>query len=243
MGMILCISGCTTYNQSAEGMKLFSEGKYDQAMGVFQASLASDPNNPDTYYNIGATYHQSAKIVLQQGDSAKAKPLFDQADQYYRLCLTKNPNHVAAYRGLAVLYMECQNPEAAFNLLINWRNSNPNAVDPKLELARLYQEYYEICAVQGRKEDAEKCYAMTVQLLNEVLASDPTNYRALRALGYLSEKRGEIVAAIDFYRRSLASDANQPDLVGRVNLLSQGAGISGNYYPSSSGGATIFPGR
>lgn len=250
IGVAWC-TGCTTSNRNAEGIRYFGQAQYDRAMTAFQAALSADPENPDSYYNIAATYHQSAKISLQSGLAAQAQQQYDQADQYYRLCLAKNPNHTAAYRGLAVLFMECRHPEAAFNLLLGWEQANPTSTEPKIELARLYQEFAQICTQQGRAEDAANCQATTLQYLEKVLTVDPGNFRALRALGHLKEQGGDIVGAISDYRRSLQSNPGQKDLETRITALEQGAGytpapvtspVSGISSGISTTGATVYSG-
>lgn len=236
------LSGCTSYNKNSEGLRYFGQGRYDQAMLAFQAALNAEPNNPDTYYNIAATYHQSAKVSLQTAQVAVAQQQYDEADKYYRLCLSKDANHTAAYRGLSVLYMERQQPDAAYNLLSAWTQTNPVSPEPKIELARYYQEFAQICVQQGKTGDAQNCQDATVRLLQQVLASDPNNFRALRAMGYLREQSGDIVNAIADYRRSLQSNPAQKDLESRIAFLEQGGGYTApiSYVPTTSAGATVY---
>lgn len=242
---ILCC-GCTSYNRTADGLRYFGQAQYDQAMVAFQAALSSNPENPDAYYNIAATYHQSAKVYLQTGQVAVSQQHYDEADKYYRLCLSKDSNHTAAYRGLAVLFMERQNPEAAFQLLVAWEDMNLVSPEPKLELARLYQEYSQICQLQGRTDVAQTCMNAAVTKLQQVLSVDPNNFRALRAMGYLREQSGDIINAIADYRRSLQSNPAQKDLSDRITALEQGAGYNpAPYVPGTSGsvsgsGATVY---
>lgn len=238
--------GCTSYNRTSEGLRYFGQAQYDQAMSAFQAALNSNPENPDAYYNIAATYHQSAKVYLQTGQVAVSQQHYDEADKYYRLCLSKDSNHTAAYRGLAVLFMERQNPEAAFQLLVAWEDMNLVAPEPKIELARLYQEYAQICQIQGRTDVAQNCMNAALTKLQQVLSVDPNNFRALRAMGYLREQSGDIVNAIADYRRSLQSNPAQKDLSDRITALESGAGYNSvPYVPGTTGsisgsGASVY---
>ncbi|MCL2743338.1 MAG: tetratricopeptide repeat protein [Planctomycetaceae bacterium] len=214
------LTGCS-FSRNSEGLRYFEQQRYDQAMTSFLAALQRDPNNPEVYYNIAATYHQSARVSAQTGNTAVAVQQYDEAEKYYRLCLTKNPNHTSAYRGLSVLYLEKMNPDAAFQLLINWSNANPAASEPKIELARIYQEFSQICLAQGRKDVARTCLETTVRKLQEVIAVEPANYRALRALGYLREQGGDIPNALGDYRLSLQANPNQQDLAEHIKKLEQ----------------------
>lgn len=229
-------AGCTSYSRNADGIRYFDQARYNDAMTAFQAALASDPENADIYYNIASTYHQSAKVSMQMGQPAVAQQQYDEAVRNYQLCLTRNANHTAAYRGLASLYMECANAEAAFNLLLAWFQGNPVSPDPKIELARLYQEYAQIRLIQGSQEDYTTNTNSAATLLNQAISVDPNNFRAFRALGYMKEQNSDYVGAISDYRRSLQANPNQKDLETRIAALEQGAGY---VLPNSGSGATL----
>ena len=218
---MLLVSGCASQNQTAEGMRYYGQAQYDAAMTSFQSVLKTKPNDPDTLYNIAATYHQSAKVSLLSGQTATAQQQYEQAAQYYQLCLAQNANHADAYRGLASLYMDCQNAENAFQLLLGWYNANPVSAEPKLALARLYQEYVKISMIQGRTGVAQQCRGAAEQLLQQVLVTEPMNHCALRALGYLKEESGDIAGAILEYQRSLQAYPQQQDLENRIAALTK----------------------
>ena len=217
--LILLVLGCASQNHTAEGVRYYGQARYDVAITAFQSALKAKPNDPNALYNVAATYHQSAKVSLQSGQAAAAQQQYDHAAQYYQLCLAQNANHVDANRGLAALYMDCQDADKAFQLLINWYNANPVSAEPKLELARLYQEYAQICMIQGRTEVAQECRNAAEQLLQQVLTTEPANYRALRAWGYLKERNGDIAGAVLEYQRSLQAYPQQKDLENHIAAL------------------------
>jgi tetratricopeptide (TPR) repeat protein len=223
--LTLFVLGCATQGQTAAGVRYYGQARYDAALTAFQSELKTNPNDPNTLYNIAATYHQSAKTSLQSGHAATAQQRYEQAAQYYQLCLAKDANYTDAYRGLAALYMDCQNPDDAFQLLTGWYKANPVSAEPKLELARLYQEFSQICMIQGRTDQeriavAQNCNSAAAALLQQILETDPTNYRALRALGYLKEQTGDMVGAVAEYQRSLQANSQQRDLESRIAALS-----------------------
>ena len=219
--LLLGTLGCVSQNQTAEGVRFYGQAQYDAAMTAFQSALKENPNDPNALYNVAATYHQSAKASLASGQAATAQQQYEQAAQYYQLCLSKNGNHADAYRGLAALYMDCQNADAAFQLLIGWSNANPASAEPKLELARLYQEFAQICMIQGRTDVVQDCRKASEQLLQQILATEPTNYRALRALGFLKEQSGDVSGAVYEYQRSLQAYPQQKDLEERMTALTK----------------------
>lgn len=201
LAAVLAAVGCSmvSNSQNAEGVRMFDQAYYQGAMQKFMQAIQSDPNNPDAYYNLARTYHQLAKLHSQPAD-------YQQAESYYHQCLDRDPNRTDCYRALAVMLNEQGRSTDAYRLLEGWVARNPSAADPKIELARLYDE--------AGNQDAAKH-----QLIDAVTA-DPTNARALAALGKLREDSGETAQALANYQRSLQLNPNQPQLASRVVTLS-----------------------
>ena len=185
-------------NDSAQGVQLYQQGNYLGAVNHFQQALARQPGNPDCFYNLGATYHQQAKVFGSTADRQVA-------EQYYHLCLARNPDHVACQRALAVLLVEENRSDEAVAGLQQWAATRPANPQPHIELARLAEEH-------GDVREAEN------QLL-DALALDPNNPRALVALGQLREAAGDPSQALIDYSRSLAVDPQQPVVAARVAAL------------------------
>ena len=219
--LMLLTLGCAAQNHTAEGIRFYGQARYDAAMASFRSALQASPNDPNALYNIAATYHQSARASLQLGQAATAQQQYEQAAGYYQRCLAQNPNHAEAYRGLASLYMDCQAPDAAFELLRHWSQANPVSAEPKLELARLNQEWAQIAMLQGRTDVAQQCRDYAVHYLQLVLATEPMNYRALRALGFMKEQAGDIAGAVFDYHRSLQANPQQRDIEERIAVLTR----------------------
>ena len=184
--------------ENAQGVRLYQQGNFQAALQSFQQALQSDPNNADAYYNLAATYHRLGALHQTQADQ-------DQAESYYNQCLDHGPNHQACYRGLAVLLVEEKRSEEAFRLLEGWADRSPTRPEPKIELARLFEEFGDKAAAKAH--------------LIEAVAIDPTNARALAALGRIHEGLGEYQQALADYERSLTNDRFQPTVVQRVAAL------------------------
>ncbi len=185
-------------NDSSQGVQLYQQGNYLGAVNHFQQALARQPGNPDCFYNLGATYHQQAKVFGSDADRQVA-------EQYYHLCLARNPDHVACQRALAVLLVEENRSDEAVAGLQQWATTRPGNPQPHIELARLAEEH-------GDVREAEN------QLL-DALALDPANPRALVALGQLREAAGDPSQALIDYSRALAVDPQQPVVAARVAAL------------------------
>jgi tetratricopeptide (TPR) repeat protein len=198
--LLVAVAGCggMSRQDNAEGVKLYQQGNYLGAVNSFQQALARQPGNADCFYNLGATYHQQAKVFGREAD-------IQTAEQYYHLCLARNPTHEACRRALAVLLVEENRGPEATAELTEWARIQPTNPAPHVELARLAQE-------QGNVREAEN------QLV-DALAIDPNNPRALVALGSLREAAGDQGQALADYGRALALDPKQPTVAAKVASL------------------------
>ena len=184
-------------------------------------AIDRDPSNPDGYYNLAAAYH---RMGLLNGHAAD----MTQAERYYYLCLDRDPEHRECYRGLSVLLVEQNRTEEAFRLLQSWADRRPNAPDPKIELARLYEEV-------GDRDRAK-------QQLADALQVDAANSRALAAMGRLREQDGDRAQALNNYQQSLASNRFQPDVATRVTSLQSSMGGTPAATAFSQGPQTVSRG-
>lgn len=193
-------TGCawTAHSDNIAGVGFFEQGNYAAATQKFQQAIEADPNDADSYYNLAATYHRQGKLANQPAQ-------LQQAETYYHLCLDRNPDHRDCYRGLAVLLVEENRADDAFTLIQRWGEHSPTSADPKIELARLFQEFGDKTAAQAHLQDA--------------LTIAPDNARALAALGKLKEESGDPTQALNVYQRSLASNQFQPEVEARVATL------------------------
>ncbi|MCC7085300.1 MAG: tetratricopeptide repeat protein [Pirellulales bacterium] len=214
---LISSAGCgwMAQGQNSEGVRLFSQGQYDAASQRFRQAIQSDPDNPNGYYNLAAYYHRQGKLQQRSVD-------LTQAENYYQQCLGHNPNHVECRRGLAVLLVEQGRSQEAFAMLRDWETHSPSLPAPKIELARLYEEFGD------RKSATDE--------LTSALAISPNDARALAALGKLREEAGDPAQALANYQRSLMANRYQPQLAQRVVAL-QAAG-AGTIAPNMSAGGT-----
>jgi tetratricopeptide (TPR) repeat protein len=204
-GVLGGLTGCGGFDaqgRNAEGVRLFQQARFQEAVKQFQEASYAEPQNADAYYNLAATYHRIGKVEHRQAD-------LDQAETYYNLCLDRNDNHTECYRGLAVLLAEQGRNDEAFRLIEGWVQRQPRSADAKIELARLNDEF-------GNRQAAKE------QLI-EALAVQPDNPRALTALGKIREEAGDKAQAVANYQRSLWQDNRQPQVAARLTALQGGA--------------------
>lgn len=217
MGACLWSSGCqwAASGQNATGARLYEQGQFSAALQQFQKVITTDPTNADGYYNLAATNH---RLGNQRQDSQ----LLTQAEALYNQCLDHDPNHVECHRGLAVLLVDTGRPDRAFALMKNWAAGSPQFAEPRIELARLYEE--------------AKDRSTALKYLEDAVQLDANNARAWLALGKLREETGDLNQALQNYQRSLAINNLQPWASERVASL--GRQISATYDASISNGQT-----
>jgi tetratricopeptide (TPR) repeat protein len=200
--------GCNSMASSSlnsEGVRLYQNGSYQQAAATFQKAIATNPRSADAYYNLASTLHRNGKLNNNVAD-------LQQAEQLYNQCLDYDPNHTDCYRGLAVLLAETGRRDASYRLLEGWSARSPQLSDPKIELARLYEESNDIQQAAAKLEEA--------------ITIDPHDSRALTALGRLRETNGDTVQALANYQRSLAINKFQPAIEQRVASIQAGLGTT-----------------
>ena len=189
--------GCSM-SPNVTGVALYNQGRYAEALQVFEQAKQSEPTNADTYYNLASTYHRL-------GNNAKDKKMQETAESLYNQCLDLSPDHVDCHRALAVLLVDTGRSDKAFALVKNWAQRNPRSSDARVELARLHQEFNQNKVAQ--------------QYLDEALAMDPNNAKAWAARGRMRESSGELMQAVQNYQQSLAINATQPELYQRIGAL------------------------
>lgn len=203
-GTLLVSLGCGGFvaqERNVQGVRLFQQAKYSDALREFQEATYNDPKDADGYYNIAATYHRMGRQSRSEAD-------LKQAEKFYNDCLDRNPNHVDCHRGLAVLLAEQGRKDAALRLVQGWVDREPTLADAKIELARLHDEF-------GNRQVAK-------DTLIEALEVQPDNARALTALGKIRDDAGDKAQALANYQRSLSQDSRQPQVASRVSILRGG---------------------
>ncbi len=199
--VVSCIcAGCGTVGQGQndQGVRLYQQGNYQAAALSFQRAIQSDPNNADAYYNLARLHHRQANSHNNPQD-------LKQAETYYNMCLDHSPHDVDCYRSLAVLLVQQSRSDEALTLLERWAAANPTNPEPKIELARVSEEF-------GKQEEAKN-------YLLAAIADDPNNARALAALGQIREKSGDTAQAAANYQRSLQHDPFNTRVASRLAAL------------------------
>ena len=181
--------GMIAQNRNAAGIRYYNKGQLAVAQSKFEGAKRANPQNADSYYNLGAVAHL-------QGFQTHNNAQLAQAESLYRQCLSINPNHVDCHRGLAVLLAQTQRVDQAFEVTKNWCVTSPQSADARVELARLYEEYGDLRTAELQ--------------LQQALQLDLNNPRVHASLGSVKEKMGDLPQALANYQRSYTLNTFQP---------------------------------
>lgn len=197
-----CVSsGATAASNNVQGVEFFSSGQYDKAIAHFQDSIAQNPESAETYYNLGSAYQRKAN---QTGDLN----LLTQAENAYWTALQLNPapeTIVCCYRGIATSSTARGDADGAMRTLEEWRDRNPDSIEPQLEIAYLLE-------AQGRDDDA-------YELLERIADAAPNDYRAYYKMGVLSERAGNIDDAFERTNAAAQLSPSNDDIARRARML------------------------
>ncbi len=200
--LIAAGTGCTTSSASrnTDGVRQYQAGNYQGAIQTFQKTLTNDPDDADAYYNLAATYYALGK---KQSDPK----MLEQAEGLYHQCLDLSPDNTDCYRGLAALLVDTNRPDSAFTLLQRWQERSPNITAPRVELARLYEEF-------GDRDSARRYLTDAIQL-------DQNDARAWAGLAFLRERDGELEQAVANYQQAYQLNPKQEGIAQRIASIQE----------------------
>lgn len=131
-----------------DGNKLFNEGKYNEAIAVFNDLVKKNPEAYIIYLNIGNCYFKMEDYI--------------KAEESYRKVLEKDPKNVNAIIGIGNSLLNRGEKEEA----LNWyRKIEFEKIQDEIVLYNLGNSFYE----NSQFEEAEKFYKKAVELKRDFL--------------------------------------------------------------------------
>jgi len=166
------------------GLCFHAMGRLDQALGVFQQALRADPDNYESYINIGSVLYQMDRL--------------DSAEWYSWKGLSINSQEANGYNTLSLIYLKKMEWERALVL-----------VDSALKLSP-GQPYY--LNNKGQIEMAMGHYSSAESLFNQSMRIDPYNARVYRNKGILMLKNNRPNEAVRLIAKALQLGPASPDM-------------------------------
>ncbi len=113
------------------GVLAYQTGEMETAVAEFKAALEADPNDPDSHYQLGATY-------LQMAVSDSDPTYLQQAEAEFEQVLALAPGKPEALVGLGTLYLNQNKIAEAIELLEQAVQSNPEMREALFALGTAY---------------------------------------------------------------------------------------------------------
>jgi Tfp pilus assembly protein PilF len=196
--MLLGAAGCAAPPSSEkvrafteDGVHLYTHGDYKDAKESFQAALALRPGDVDLMYDV-------AQCCDRLGQD-------DRAERLYRDCLTRAPDHAECRHALGTLLVRQGRWADATALIHDWLDRRPKSATAVAEDAWLWRQYGDLPKARTRLEEA--------------LAMDPHDNRALLEMAQVYETMRRPDRAVYLYQQALQYKPDQPDVVERLTSL------------------------
>ncbi|MEN2997968.1 MAG: tetratricopeptide repeat protein [Brevinematia bacterium] len=173
----------------SEGIKLFRNKKFKEALETFRKVYKSDPTNYEYNYYLGLTL-----INLGHYELALNYLLYSSKDNenYY---ISIHSNMLCGY-----LYTLRQEYKLAENCFREVLKINPESVTALVAIAYVFEK-------SGR-------YDQSIIYLKKAMEVDPENPRVLNALAYVySEREINLTEAVRLARKALAKQPNSPEIL------------------------------
>jgi tetratricopeptide (TPR) repeat protein len=172
------------------GTELQAQGRFDEAIALYRAALARDPNDALTYSNLGT--------------ALAAKGQLDEAIAQHRRALELAPNDADGHYNLANVFATQGKLVDAVVEFQEALRIEPGLVEAHLNLGNALTSL-------GRADEAAGHY-------RQAIAMRPDMIEAVNNLGLALAGRGQLDEAIAQFRRALAIDPNFADA--HANLAS-----------------------
>jgi CHAT domain-containing protein/Flp pilus assembly protein TadD len=226
------------YRLNEEALKLYQQGKYNQAESLYKRSLeigekALGSNHPD----VATSLNNLAGLYYSQGNYSAAEPLYKRSLSIREKALGSNhPDVATSLNNLAGLYYSQGNYSAAEplykrSLSIKEKalgSNHPDVAGSLNNLALLYSD-------QGNYSAAEPLLKRSLSIKEKALgANHPSVALSLNNLALLYSDQGNYSAAEPLLKRSLdiyekALGSNHPNVASSLNNLAELYRTQGNY--------------
>ena len=178
-------------NDFTYGVALFQRGYLEQAAESFAQVVASKPDDPDAYYNLGT-------LALRRND-------FPGARQYLEQTLKLRPNYPEAWNNLGMMAAQQGRTEEAIQ---NFQQSL--ALRPKYAVALL-----NLGNVYRRQRD----FVKAEESLRRALELQPDDPEINYSLGMVNAQQDRMQSAAEYFERAIALREDYPEALNNLGVL------------------------
>jgi Flp pilus assembly protein TadD len=178
-------------NDFTYGVALFQHGYLDQAAESFQQVIASKPDDPEGYYNLGT-------LNLRRND-------FQQARHYLEQTLKLRPNYPEAWNNLGMMSAQQGHPEEAVE---------------SFQHALLLRPDYEIALLNlGNVYRRQQSFAKAEECLSHALAIQPDDPEVNYSLGMLFAQQNQLQRAADYLYKAIELRPAYPEALNNLGII------------------------
>ncbi|HEY7353393.1 MAG TPA: FG-GAP-like repeat-containing protein [Terriglobales bacterium] len=178
-------------NDFTYGVAFFQRGYLDQAAESFKQVIATKPNDPEAYYNLGTLY-------LRRNDS-------EQAQGYLEQTVKLRPNYPEAWNNLGMLAAQQGKPAEAIQNFKQSIAQRPDYVTALLNLGNLYRR--------------QKAFGEAGKLLERAVAIEPNNPEVNYSVGMLRAQEADIPAAEQYFQKAISLKPDYADAINNLGVL------------------------
>ena len=178
-------------NDFTYGVALFQHGYLDQAADSFRQVIATKPDDPEAYYNLGT-------LFLRKNDLA-------QAQRYLEQTVKLRPEYPEAWNNLGMIAGQQNRPDEAIRNFKQSLEQRPDYVTPLLNLGNVYRR-------QGNIPEAER-------LLNRAIELEPQNAEANYSLGMLYTRQSDLARSVALLQKAVELRPEYPDAINNLGVL------------------------
>jgi Flp pilus assembly protein TadD/peroxiredoxin len=178
-------------NAFSYGVAFFQHGFLDEAAHSFEQAIATKPDDPDAYYNLGT-------LNLRRNSLAEAQ-------KYLRQTVTLRPNYPEAWNNLGMIAAQQGDSADAIRNFQQSLQLRPAYATALLNLGNLHRRL-------GNLDEAER-------LLNQALALEPKNPEINYGLGMLNARRNKTDQAVRYLEAAITLRPDYSDALNNLGVL------------------------
>jgi Flp pilus assembly protein TadD/peroxiredoxin len=178
-------------NAFTYGIAFFQHGLLDQAEQSFKQVIASSPDDPEAYYNLGTLYLQ------------RNSPL--EAQRYLEQTVKLRPNYPEAWNNLGMIAAQKGNNDEAIQNFQHSLQLRPSYATALLNLGNVYRR-------AGNFEEAET-------LLKHAHNGEPKNPEVNYSLGMLYARRNQAAQAVEYLENAIKLRTGYSDALNNLGVL------------------------
>jgi tetratricopeptide (TPR) repeat protein len=172
-----------TKNKFDQGVQLYQQGKFEEAIEAFEDVITSKPDFAEGYYNLGMA-------CLRQGDS-------DRAIEVIHKAIELKPDFIEAYFGIGKAYIDKGEEEQATEIFKKAVAINPNDAKIYVNLGALY--------FSANRDD------LAMEAFFKAMELDPSLPNTYYQMGLLYYKKQKIDESIKSFEKYLELAPQSPD--------------------------------